>query len=146
MSVFVFKNIFWCLLKIFTLSLNTSQSEVTPDFSADLTSKSDGIILQRRDAIVGPYQEIFGRIGNRIFEQNCQDVRTEELSLFIESVSTAYRTFAKHQRYNYLLQCISRIWISLTWIKFVIRRLVLIFTTAPAASTKNYAEFDSDQN
>ena len=80
------------------LCLDSSQSEVIPDFSAYLASKSDGIILQRRDGIIGPYQEIFGQIRNRIFEQNCQDVRTEELSLFIESVSTAYRAFAKHQR------------------------------------------------
>ena len=42
------------------------------------------------------------------------------------------------------LQCVSRIWASITWLKFIIRRLKLISTTAPAAS-KNGC-FKSGQN
>ena len=43
------------------------------------------------------------------------------------------------------LQCVSSIWASLTWLKFIIHRLELISTTAPAAS-KNVAHFKSGQN
>ena len=40
-----------------------------------------------------------------------------------------------------VVQCVSQIWASLTCLKFVICRLELIFTTAPAAS-KNDAHFN----
>ena len=43
------------------------------------------------------------------------------------------------------LQCVSWIWASLTWLKFIFPRLELIFTTAPAAS-KNDAHLKSGQN
>ena len=38
-----------------------------------------------------------------------------------------------------VLQCVSQIWASLTWVKFVICRLEVIFTTAPAASKMTLA-------
>ena len=44
-----------------------------------------------------------------------------------------------------ILQCVSRIWAILTWLQFLIRRLKLIFTTAPAAS-KNGACFKNGHN
>ena len=43
------------------------------------------------------------------------------------------------------LQCVSRIWASLTWLQFVIRRHKLIFSTAPAAS-KNDTRLKSGQD
>ena len=43
------------------------------------------------------------------------------------------------------IQCVSRIWASLTWLWFEFCRLNLISTTAPAAS-KNDARFKSSQN
>ena len=43
------------------------------------------------------------------------------------------------------VKCVSRIWASLTWLKFVICRLEPISTTAPAAS-KNVACLKSGQN
>ena len=44
-----------------------------------------------------------------------------------------------------MVQCVSKIWTSSTWLKFVACRLELIFTTPPAAS-RNDACFKSGQN
>ena len=51
----------------------------------------------------------------------------------------------KDDRTDWLSQCVSRILVSLTWLQFVICRLKLIFTTAPAA-LKNGARYTSGQN
>ena len=60
--------------------------------------------------------------------------------IIFEAFFSAHSLFLPLQK-----QCSSLIWISLTWLNFVICRLELISTTAQAAS-KNDACFKSSQN
>ena len=72
-------------------------------------------------------------------------MQTNILFLKLSSLCLEGSTKAINSVPPLLLQCISRIWASLTWLKFIIHRLELISTTAPAVS-KNDACFKSGQN